>query len=257
MSSATSLNLFVATSDPRRYLPRPATEAALAALEQRLHDGHLATLLVGARGVGKSLLLRVLAHRLRRAFRVALVPPLGFAAHELCAWVLEELRVPRGDDPELAIACAAADWKRRGSALVVAIDDLHDLAPGTASRLAGLALAADGGLRFLGAARETLAPGHHGFGPEAGAVELSEGMSFADTGVFVRAALSAGCAQPELRAFFDAATILRLRRESHGIPGEVNHLAAQWLAAAVHDGVLPEPGRPAWRACSPKNATSA
>ena len=65
MASVTSLNPFVQSGDARRYLPRPACEAALAELERALRAGALATLLAGPAGIGKSLLLRVLAHRLR------------------------------------------------------------------------------------------------------------------------------------------------------------------------------------------------
>jgi MoxR-like ATPase len=54
------LNLFVASGDTRRYLPRPATEEALARLEERvIVDRAEATLLIGPPGIGKSMLLRV------------------------------------------------------------------------------------------------------------------------------------------------------------------------------------------------------
>jgi len=254
MASVTSQNPFVQNGDPRRYLPRPACETALAELERALRAGALATLLAGPAGIGKSLLLRVLAHRLRRDFRVVLVPGLRLAAHQICDWALELLRTARSEDPERDLAMQAADWKRRGSALVIAIHDAHELSPETAGRLAGLALAADGGLRWL---VEAALPGdlQRSFEPEAEPIWLRTGMDFGETAEFVRAALAAASAAPEVRSFFDGTLLVRLYRESGGVPGRVNHLAAEWLAAALRDGTLPPPGRAAWLADSAKKST--
>jgi hypothetical protein len=253
MAIVTSLNPFFDSGEARRYLARPATEAALAELERALHDGALATLLAGPPGIGKSMLLRVLTHRLRRDFRVALVPAVGLAAHEICAWALALLRADPSGDPECEIAMLAADWKRRGSALVVVIDDAHELSLEAASRLAGLALAADGGLRWVAATREPSDALRKAFEHEAEPIWLRAGMSFGETAEYVRAALSAVSAEPEVRTFFDGPTLVRLHRESAGIPGELNHLAAEWLAGAVRGGTLPPPGRVAWRSYSAKN----
>jgi hypothetical protein len=257
MASVTAQNPFVQNGDPRRYLPRPACEAALAELERALRTGALATLLAGPAGIGKSLLLRVLAHRLRRDFRVVLVPGLRLAAHQICDWALELLRSPRSEDPERDLALQAAEWKRRGSALVIAIDGAHELSPVTAGRLGGLALAADGGLRWLVEASLPSDALRRAFEAETEPIWLRTGMNFGETAEFVRAALAAASAAPEVRSFFDGALMVRLYRESGGVPGRVNSLAAEWLAAAVRDATLPPPaGRPEWRAYSAKKSTS-
>ena len=256
MASVTSLNPFVQSGDARRYLPRPACEAALAELERALRAGALATLLAGPAGIGKSLLLRALAHRLRRDFRVAVVPGLRLAPHQICDWVLELLRIPRSEDPERDLSMQAADWKRRGSALVVAIADAHELSPETAGRLAGLAFAADGGLRWVVEASEPSGALRRALEHDAEPVWLRTGMNFGETAEFVRAALAAASAEPEVRTFFDGPTMIRLYRESGGVPGRVNQLAAEWLAVAVRDGGLPPPGRVGWRAYSAKNPAS-
>jgi len=256
MASVTSHNPFVQSGDARRYLPRPACEAAIAELDRSLRAGALATLLAGPVGIGKSLLLRVLAHRLRRDFRVALVPGLRLEAHQICDWVLELLRIPRSEDPERDLAMQAAEWKRRGSALVVAIDDAEELLPETAARLASLALVADGGLRWLVEATDPSAALRRAFDHEAAPVWLCTGMSFGETAEFVRAALAAASAEPEVRSFFDGPTMIRLYRESGGVPGRVNQLAAEWLATAVREGGLPPPRRVGWRDYFPKKPAS-
>jgi len=256
MASVTSQNPFVQNGDPRRYLPRPACEAALAELERALRAGALATLLAGPAGIGKSLLLRVLAHRLRRDFRVVLVPGLRLAAHQICDWALELLSSPRSEDPERDLALQAAEWKRRGSALVIAIDGPHEVSPETAGRLGGLALAADGGLRWLVEASLPSDALRRAFEADAEPIWLRTAMDFGETAEFVRAALAAASAAPEVRGFFDGALMVRLYRESGGVPGRVNHLAAEWLAAAVRDGTLPPAGHPEWRGYSAKKSTS-
>jgi len=253
MAIVSSLNPFFDSGEARRYVPRRATEAALAGLERALRAGAVATLLAGPPGIGKSLLLHVMAHRLRRDFRVALVPAVGLEAHEICAWALALLRVERSSDPECDLAMLAADWKRRGSGLVVGIDDAHELSLGTASRLAGLGLAADGGLRWLAATREPADALRKAFEHDAAPISLRDGMSFGETAEYVRAALAASSAEPEVRAFFDGPTLVKLHRDSHGVPGELNRLAAERLAAAVSEGTLPPPGRTVWRSYSAKN----
>ena len=256
MAIVTWQNPFVQSSDPRRYLPRPACEAVLVELERGLRGDATAMLLAGPAGIGKSLLLRVLGHRLRRDFRVALVPGLRLSAHQICDWALELLRSPRSGDPECDLAVQAADWKRRGSALVIAIDDAHELSPETVGRLAGLALAADGGLRWLVEAAAPSDALRRALQPEVEPIWLRTGMNFAETAEFVHAALAVAAAAPELRSFFAGLTMVRLYRESRGIPGRVNDLAAEWLAAAARDGTLPPPARAGWRASFAKKPAS-
>jgi hypothetical protein len=105
------LNLFVQSDDPQRYLPRPATEDALMELEQRILDDKAdATLLVGPAGIGKSMLLRVVAQRLRRTLRVVRIGAGDISAPTLCALVLDQLHVDPSPDPEQAILLLAAEW---------------------------------------------------------------------------------------------------------------------------------------------------
>ena len=149
------LNLFVASDDTRRYLPRPATEQALAALEQRIGVERAdTTLLVGPPGIGKSMLLRVLVQRLRRTLRTVTLSAGDIDAPTLCALVLAQLRMEAANDPEQAVLLLAADWNAKRSALVIAIDAAERLPLATAGRLGALAMTAGGGLRIVAAAPE-------------------------------------------------------------------------------------------------------
>jgi type II secretory pathway predicted ATPase ExeA len=250
-------NLFAATSDPRRYLPRSATEVTLVRLERRLRVERAgATLLVGPSGIGKSMLLRVFGQRMRSELRVVSAVGSKLDAPTLCALVLDQLRADAGDDPERALLLAAAEWESRGSALLVLLDDAHEIPFATASRLGALVEACDG-FRIVAAATEN----HEsrrlarvlGADPPVG---LRTPMDLEETQAFLRAALAAGWAAPELRALFDPTTVARLHRSAQGVPGELNRLAAEHADAAVRQGFVPEPGRAVWRHGAPRRPSS-
>lgn len=245
--SSSHFNLFVATSDPRRYLPRSATEVALVRLERRARaEGMPATLLTGPSGMGKSLLLRVFAQRMRRMLRTVAISGLDCDAPTFCTLVLDVLRQDAGGDPERALLFCAADWEARGSALLLAIDDVERLPLATAGRLGALAETCSG-LRIVAATSEPRLDLVRALGANH-AVELSTPMDLEETQAFVRAALADGWATPEVRALFDGVTVAKIHRDAGGIPGEVNRLAAERADAAVREGFVPEPGRAVWKA---------
>ena len=241
------LNLFVASGDTRRYLPRPATEEAFALLEQRVVVDHAeTTLLIGPPGIGKSMLLRVFAQRLRRTLRTVTLGAGDIDAPTLCVFVLDQLRMDASDDPEQAILLLAADWSAKRSALVIAIDAAERLPLATAGRLGALAMAAGGGLRIVAAAREPATELERALGCEAKAVALRTPMTLRETQAHLQAALAAAHAPPDVRELFHGLDAAKIFRDSGGIPSEVNALAAERLATAVADGAVAEPGRTAW-----------
>jgi type II secretory pathway predicted ATPase ExeA len=241
------LNLFVASDDTRRYRARPATEEALAQLEQSiLVDRAETTLLVGPPGIGKSMLLRVLVQRLRRTLRTVTLGAGDIDAPTLCAFVLAQLRVEASNDPEQAVLLLAAEWSAKCSALVIAIDAAEQLPLATAGRLGALAMTAGGGLRIVAAAAEPATELARALGCQVEAVALRAPMTMRETQAYLNAALAAGHAPPDVRSLFTGISVAQIFHESHGVPSDVNALAAERLAVAVADGAVTEPGRAAW-----------
>jgi replication-associated recombination protein RarA len=243
---STHLNLFVATTDPRRYLPRAATEAALLWLERRIVGERApATLMTGAPGMGKSLLLRVFAQRVRDRFRVVGMPGLDGDAATLCTMVLDRLKVDAGTDSERALLFHAARLESRGSALLLLIDEAQRLSIETAGRLGALA-ETSGGLRIVAATTEASVAFARALGAGA-TLTLRTPMDLAETEALIGAALASGWATPEVRDLFDRTTVARIHHEAKGVPGEVIRLAAEIADGAVREGFVAEPGRAVWR----------
>ena len=241
------LHLFVANDDPRRYLPRPATEHALEQLETRVaKDRAAATLLVGPPGIGKSVLLRVLMQRLRSTLRTVTLGAGDIDATTLCAFVLDQLHADPGGDPEHALLMLAADYGMKRSALVIALDSAEQLPLDTAGRLGALAVTAGGSLRIVAAAQDPATALARALGCEDDAVALRTPMNLRETQAHLEAALAAGCAPPEVRELFHGLSAARIFRESHGIPSAVNAIAEEQLSGAVREGTVAEPGRAAW-----------
>ena len=85
---------FSETSDPAAYVPRPATETALESIRQWAEsDGRGSTLaaIVGAPGLGKTLMLRVVESRMNDArdgdTRAIYLPYAGLSPTDLSIWV--------------------------------------------------------------------------------------------------------------------------------------------------------------------------
>jgi len=106
VSTVAASDPFESTANPARYVPRPATERVLRTIEQALEDQAGPVALTGPTGLGKTMLLHVLAERLAGRFRIVRVPYPALSGPELCRWVLEGLDEPAsvaGDDPEGAL----------------------------------------------------------------------------------------------------------------------------------------------------------
>jgi hypothetical protein len=135
------------SADPLNYVPILSSERALDALHENLRAGCSRVSLQGPSGIGKSLLLRVLAAReLRRARRVIFSPFLHMAADDVALWLLHLLGRPAlgagTRDDQLLSEIAA----RGTHAMLVIIDEFQSTTLASAQRLSELAAAAHGGL---------------------------------------------------------------------------------------------------------------
>ena len=222
---------FGVTADPAAYIPRLATERALAALERGIEEGAGPILLCGPAGLGKTLLLHVLAQRLEPRLRTVVLSYAALPPAELCLWALELLGEPPSDDPEAALVAHASRLQARGSGLLLLLDDAGSMPPPTARRMAELAAGSQGALRLVGAAVDDARSGRvlAALGPEAHEIRLSTGMDPRETALYVRARLERMGASEEARRRFDTETLERISRSSGGVPRVVQQLASEVL----------------------------
>lgn len=219
---------FGASADPRRYVPRAATERALAELLEVVREGRSA-LLLGIPGVGKTLLLRLLGRRLAPEIRSVYLPYAALPPAALCAWALRVLELPASYDPTGAILAQARRPRPEGQGLVLLVDDAEVLPEETARELGRIARESQGALRFVAAA-ERLATARltDAFG-EVATVSLVEPMSEDETTSYVAAHLeNAELPEAAIEAF-DPGTLGTLFARAGGVPSRVNAEASALL----------------------------
>jgi type II secretory pathway predicted ATPase ExeA len=211
------LDPFCSAADPARYVPRAATEQALAELLAALAepDGS-AVALTGPAGIGKSLLLRVLALRATSSYTFVCLQATPPGAEQVCESALYALGEATAPDPAVALNAHAEQLARRDRPLVLLLDSVEALPPAVLADLVGLASA------WL---RVVLVAGENdegdcaldALGPELRRVRLTLPMSRAETEEYLSARLEAADASPELRVKL-IASALDLWRVSRGNP---------------------------------------
>lgn len=259
MSPLAEADPFAVTADPDAYVPRPASEAALAALERAVAEGRGPCALTGPVGIGKSLVLRVLERRLGRVYTFVVLPYAALGLDDIARWALGVLgrRLAPGDDPVAALLAVAERLASGRGALVLMLDDASALAPETARALVGLCGRSGGALRLVvvpvddGRAGRVLAA----LGGDAVHVRLREPLGEAETAHFVRERLARAAAPPHVVERFDAETLARLHALSGGNPRRVQILAASVLRGRGLADPLEE-GRP-WAASAGEEAVDA
>jgi len=223
---------FESTAHPDRYVPREATERALARVETVVRAGGHPVAVTGPVGLGKTLLLQVLARRVAGERRVVTVPYPALSAGELCAWILDALGEPRGSDPQGALLDLAFRSAAGGRGILLLLDDASALPPRTARSLATLVAASGGALGAVFAALDDarLNAALAALGPDLEEVRLDAPMSEAETLAYIEARLASSAAggpeNDDRRARFDASTCHRLHLASAGIPRRLHHLAS-------------------------------
>jgi len=224
---------FGMTADPETYMPRAATERALAELERALLAGEFPVVLTGPPGIGKTLLLRVVERRLAGRVRCVYIAYAALSGAELCSWILGLLGVsaPANGDAEAALLAAAQGFAQAGTPLALLIDDASAIPPDTAERIGALAAGSRGALQIVAADMEdaSFGPWVTRFGARVERVRLEAPMSAAETALYIRARLQRGGVSPDERGRLDAKVIDRIFRRSNGIPRAVQALASEFL----------------------------
>jgi general secretion pathway protein A len=232
---------FGATADPETYMPRAATERALAELERALLAGDFPVVLTGPAGIGKTLLLRVAGRRLEGRVHCVYIAYAALSAAELCSWILGLLgeSAPANSDAEAALLAAAHRFAQGGTPLALLIDDASAVPPDTAERMRTLAAGSRGALQIVAADMEDASsePWLTRFGTRVERVRLEAPMSAAETALYIRARLERGGVSHEHRARLDAKVIDRIFRRSSGVPRIVQALASEFLR--VGEAALP------------------
>ena len=219
---------FGVTCDPRLYVARLGSEAALAALLEGFAHGRRVSVLSGPPGLGKTMVLHVLAARLAPA-RCLHLPYAALGIEEFAHWALALL----GEDanPERAtIALAAAALREPNAPLVLLVDDASALPAPTARALRELIDALGGALRIVAAvvddsrANAAIAA----LGENVLNVRLRHALTAREVHDYVRGRIACAGASDEGARLGDA-QIEWLAAESAGVPRVVNTLAASLL----------------------------
>jgi len=141
-------NPFPEGVDPRRYLPSPSHEEALARLHFLAEGGRRLGLLLAPNGNGKSLLLEIFARQLRYAgCLVSQVSLLGLEPHGLlwqlaADWGLNPERTDGSFELWRAISDRLAENRWQGLRTVALFDDADDASPEVLDQVSRLCRAA-------------------------------------------------------------------------------------------------------------------
>ena len=139
-----SLDPLSGHSDPRLYVSLDSGESALAALSMGLSAGCSPALLTGPTGIGKTLLLRVLAEREWKAFpRMRFSPLLSPVPEEIAGCLLHLLfGKPSPNDPEAAEVALLKELHLPGDRrTLLLVDNIHRATNGAIRKLVEIARA--------------------------------------------------------------------------------------------------------------------
>jgi MSHA biogenesis protein MshM len=224
------------TPDPASYVPREASEGALAALVACVERAEPGAILAPP-GHGKTLLLHLLAERLPPALRPIYVPNPVLTPEELAAWTLGCLGSPPWSDPIEVLVAYAEHLAESGGALVWLLDDAHSLPDETARWLGARVPGSAGALRLVVAALADAPPRVlDALGPLLRVDALARAMEAPETARYVLSRLERARVEPGLRARCEAA-LEAIQEASAGVPREVSAACSRLLARRGGDAL--------------------
>ncbi len=215
---ATGAGSFALTTSPGDYVSRPDTERALVELEEWVLNAATSSIwITGPPGMGKTLLLKVLADRLSgRRLCVYVAYPM-LAPKDLAAWVLDALGGFAGDTPEDQIVSLAEQHAQQGGLLLL-VDDANSMPPATRSALDSWHSESNGSLRsVLAGTDSSLAIGANASLGDA-RVTLDKPLSFEEARAVLAAALERSQLDVEALVLFDPAMVEELHERAGGVP---------------------------------------
>jgi type II secretory pathway predicted ATPase ExeA len=253
---------------------RAATRAVLSELQAWIEGTRPVAALLGPSGIGKTLLLHVLAERVREHWRIAFVPLPRPAAglEQIVVSALEGLGGGRASgDPEAALLGPGGAGSTSGAegadfrGLLLLIDDATSMPLATARGLASLLARSKGRVRLLVAAdSDLIAPELlTALGADESRVELSTAMSRRETARYLTERLRCAGLLDEAALPLGRIAQARLVRRSGGIPALVNVHARSLLerylrvTAASERPAAPLAPRPAGPRREPEPVTAA
>ena len=209
------------------YLPRPATERALGLLAEAAHRGDRPVVLAGPPGIGKTLLLHLLADRMLSDQRPVFVPIPTLPPAEFWQWIVASLGLEGGSDPLGALEQSHAS----GLPVSLLIDDATSLPFETIEALRAALDSQKPGLRAVlvvtedGEEDEGRAAFDAALGEPVHRVEFVAPMSAEESVAYVSARLAASGIDARTRARFDDAMLARLHALAGGVPAALHELA--------------------------------
>ncbi len=255
-AGAVRVDPFGLTPDTGAYVPRAATERALAELVAAVQRGGPPAAILGAAGVGKTLLLHLLAERIGPGLPSVYLPNARLTPEEICTWVARRIGAPAGEDAEPFLRAWLAHLREQEQGCLLLVDDADAMPAATVRWLAAFAAESRGGLRVVlaalgGPSAERLLRAFRG----ARRVELDTVMSPAETAEYIGWRLARADVPEAARARFDASALSDLHRVAEGNPRRL-HLAVESLvrggtAAVLEDEIAEHAARPGEPAPAP------